>query len=710
MAYAVLDIETSIYESAGRKANPFDDRNYIVSVGIKYQGGKKVLTHIADGNVIPDGDWLAGVDCIIGINLKFDLLYLWVDPVVQSFFKRGGRIYDCQYAQYFISGQQDKWASMNQMSALYGGTQKEDKIKAYWESGVQTIDIPKVELLEYLESDLDNTEIIFRGIIKKAKEFGMVETIRGHMDGLCATIEMEYNGLKVDWEAARKNQHILEKQLEDISKQLETFIPQLPEGCSFNFGSGEHLSALLFGGDIKYTLKEQLHDELTGEPLYARTVTQVACIGPDGKEVLYKSGAKAGQVKMRNVSVPDPNKPKMRLVKKSYTMPGMAKPEPAWALAKDGVYKTDNKVIDKLAKRGVDIAKLLLDYKKYDKDLGTYYERDGKGMLTLVQGDIIHHSLNNVQTETGRLSSSKPNMQNIPRGDTSDVKEMFISRFTNGTMGELDYSQLEVVVQAVLTKDPTLIQHVNGGVDFHCVRLSAKLGEDYESVVHKVKVEEDKWYKSQRTLAKGFSFQRAYGAGKKAIALSTGMSEEEVQKLIDVEDSLYPRVAAYNRWVDATVSKNKVPTTLKGYSGHIRHFGWHPTPTGKRYSFTEYDAPEFLHKSGKYTSFKPTEMKNYSVQGAAGEMVIIVLGKLWRHFVSHNNYGGKALLVNCVHDCVWLDMDSEVVDTVVRDVGNIMESIPDIYKELFNIDIPVKFRVECEVGANMRDLHHKEFK
>jgi DNA polymerase I-like protein with 3'-5' exonuclease and polymerase domains len=710
MAYAVFDIETSIYESFGRKANPFDSRNYIVSVGIKYQNGKSVKTHLSDGNVLPKGDWLAGVDCIVGINLKFDLLYLWDNPVVKAFFKRGGRIYDCQYAEYLVTAQQSKWASMDGMSAKYGGTQKIDKIKEYWKDGVQTIEIPKHELLEYLQYDLDNTEIIFKAIVKKAKQQDMVNTIRAHMDGLCATIEMEYNGLKIDWDAARKNQKVLEDKLVEINNQLNTFIPKdLPEGLEFNFGSGEHLSALLFGGSLKYKVREPVVDEL-GIPQYAMKTTKVPAKDPHGNVVTYKTGKKAGEVKYRNVKSIDYTRPKTKLVEREHRIKGMSRPRKEWALAKDGVYKTDNKVIETLADKGNKLAKILLEYKKYDKDLGTYYERGGNGMLTLVQdGDIIHHSLNNVQTETGRLSSSKPNMQNLPRGNTSDVREMFISRFDGGLMAEIDYSQLEVVVQAFLTRDPQLIDHVNEGVDFHCVRLAAKLGEDYQDVVNKAKgkngFEKDPWYDLQRTLAKGFSFQRAYGAGKKAIAASTGMSEDEVQLLIDAEDALYPRVNAYNRWVANEVKKNKCKTDLRSLEGAVRHYGWHTSPTGKRYGFTEYDAPDFLKRDGTLTSFKPTEMKNYSVQGAAGEIVLTVLGKLWRHFVANENYCGKALLVNTVHDCVWFDMDRDVAETVVSDATRIMTSVPEFYEEIFGIDMPVQFRVDAEVGPNMKDLH-----
>ena len=102
-------------------------------------------------------------------------------------------------------------------------------------------------------------------------------------------------------------------------------------------------------------------------------------------------------------------------------------------------------------------------------------------------------------------------MQNLPRKDKSTVKELFISRFEDGEMGELDYSQLEVIIQGWLTADANLCADIIKGIDFHCKRLAQKLGEGYESVKRKAKDEEHEdfiLYSGMRTGVKGFSFQR----------------------------------------------------------------------------------------------------------------------------------------------------------------------------------------------------------
>ena len=88
--------------------------------------------------------------------------------------------------------------------------------------------------------------------------------------------------------------------------------------------------------------------------------------------------------------------------------------------------------------------------------------------------------LNHTSTVTTRLSSSNPNLQNLPRKDKSKVKRIFRSRAKGGLMLEADYSQLEVVVQGVLSKDKQLCQDLRDRIDFHCKRVGIKHNVSYE--------------------------------------------------------------------------------------------------------------------------------------------------------------------------------------------------------------------------------------
>jgi len=357
---------------------------------------------------------------------------------------------------------------------------------------------------------------------------------------------------------------------------------------------------------------------------------------------------------------------------------------------------------------------------KAKKDLGTYYwyedpkTGERKGMLTLVDDEgYIHHKLNHTSTITSRLSSSDPNMQNIPRGDKSVAKAMFVSRFGDkGRMVEIDYSQLEVVVQGILTKDKQLIADLQAGVDFHCKRLAAKLNEPYEEVVKRAKDEDNErypMYSALRTGIKGFTFQRAYGAGVGAIADSTGMTTEEVEELINVEERLYPGITYFDQMVEQAINSTRRTTKRELFVAGQRFnaaIGEWFSPSGTRYVWTEGEAPAFLHKHGKFVGFSPTERKNWPIQGEGGFVVQAMLGYLFRYLNNNSNFDGKAFIVNTVHDCVWLDLHEDVVDTVVPAAKAILESVPTMYQRAFKIDIPVKFPTDAEIGLNMLDLEN----
>ena len=145
---------------------------------------------------------------------------------------------------------------------------------------------------------------------------------------------------------------------------------------------------------------------------------------------------------------------------------------------------------------------------KYNKDNSI---KSSAGMLTCVGPDgIIHHNLNSTSTITGRLSCTRPNLQNLPRDGTSKVKQMFASRFgADGRIVEVDYTALEVVTLASISDDTALLTNLLNGTDMHCLRLAGTLGESYESVLekcHNKEHPEHKKYKQMRTDIKPRSF------------------------------------------------------------------------------------------------------------------------------------------------------------------------------------------------------------
>lgn len=756
--YQVFDLETENHEVHRRFANPFSDKNWAVARGWKLQGDAKCSWTY---HPKPDKTRLhipKDVTLLVGHNIKFDLLYEWTNPDLIAFLKRGGRIWDTQYVEYLLEGQHPDY-HMNKLEDLavkYGGTKKLDAVKALWEMGVLTSQIDKDMLIDYLvgtedeqrnAGDIGNTERVFLAQLKRVKKMGMGNMILARMDGLLCTTEMEFNGIKVDVQEAKRRMKILNQELSDAEKALEEYIPEMPKGLTFNWASNIHVSCLIFGGTIKYKRQAPYKNE-EGEwvrkmnnevwPLFKNTP-----VPPDKVELrddglyyltnakfptglqqdTFVSGKKKGSGKTKNMKVPGERKVKYQDF--THYLPGYTAPDAKWQGAlTDGagepIYSTAAEVIEELGARDIPFLKTMAKRQSISKDLGTYYlryderKKDYVGMLTCVmpESHIIHHNLNHTSTVTSRLSSANPNLQNIPRGDTSEVKKMFISRFAHGRMLEADYSQLEVVVQGLLTQDENLCRDLRDRIDFHCKRVAAKFNIPYEEALYRCKddsYEDHATWKKHRTGCKEFSFQRAYGAGAPAIAASTGLPLEDVLRLIEVEEEMYPGVSEFNNMVEHEVKRNAVP--FKDAFRGMRTFrrGYWQAPTGTLYSFRSYDPLDWQREKGITDSFMPTEIKNYPTQGTAGEIVQVVLGKLFRHFRENDNYGGRALLNNTVHDCIWVDFDydgdDEFQTQVATDIKRIMESVPEYLNELYGMDVPVPFPVEVEVGDNLYDKH-----
>lgn len=771
--YMVFDLETETNEQYKRKANPFIPENWVVMRGWKIQGEPRgYATYHPKLDRTTRLSIHSDITLLVGFNIKFDLLWEMAqgNKDLRAFFMRGGKIWDCQYAEYLLGGMEQSvhMVALDDIVEKYGGRKKIDEVKLLWQAGVKTSEISENLLADYLlgtseeqrnSGDIGNTEKIFLGQIVQAQKLGMLKMIEDRMAGLACTTEMEFNGLKVDVAEAAKRLKVLSADLEEQTKTLEAY---LPEGLSweFNWNSRTQVSCLIFGGTVKYQVREPYKDEngewvrykaeeawplFKGEPVDPRSCHESEELyykdGLLGKEWqdLFLSGKKKGEGKFRKVPVQ--GELKIKWQDRLYKFPGYTTGNDDWKGAEtdaagDPIYSTSGDIIEELvARTNIPFLKAYDRKNTLTKEIGTYYvtvndKGETKGMLTCVQrfDHMLHHKLNHTSTVTSRLSSNDPNLQNLTRADIdkatgqakSEVKKMFISRFgARGRMVEIDYSQLEVVVQGVLTGDAQLCQDLRDRVDFHCKRVSAKHGITYEDAVQWCKkgvsypALEAAGYDGEieRTKCKVFSFQRAYGAGAAKIALTTGMPIGEVEELIENEDLLYPGVVHFNDMVREKVNLSAEPfAAFCDIQQRYRQFrkGYYVAPTGTRYCFRTFHAPDYMQRRGTDQTFSPTQLKNYPVQGTGGEFVQAVLGRLFYWFAANDNFGGRAFLVNTVHDCVWADVEESAVDIVVPGMIKIMESIPEYYNERYGMNINVPFPVEAELGLNMQDLHHYE--
>lgn len=783
----ILDIETESHEYLGKKASPYCPENYVVMPGwqdFQWDGtpidpAPKMQHFLSrDEAETGPGEWfhLDGVQIIVAHNAMFEMswfLQRYREPFM-AFLRRGGRVLCTQLAEYLLSHQVNQYPSLDETAPLYGGTHKVDGVALLWQQGVLTSAIDPALLAEYLigpEGDIANTSKVFFGQRAKLVAAGMWDMYLERCEALLGYSLCEDAGLFVNREVAERNLAAATAELNEIEAQVQAMLPELPARLEFNWGSRFHLSALVYGGGVKFKdlgpydppqyVKVDVHEWKnvdTGESVHLPLTVEQG--PPEGRweVVRYASGKNKGRPKVFRV---DSAEEKLKQVDAIFEFPGVVQiaklPEAVrlnfdpkngdWCGAQtlgDGtpVYSTAEEVLDVLAKHGLAEAELLARRAALSKDIGTYYRqvvynKDGsvkevKGMLQFLGEDsIIHHSLNATATISGRLSSSKPNLQNLPRSDEDDqgnaksrVKEMFTSRFGDeGVIIEIDYSALEVVTLAAISGDQNLLQKLQDGTDMHCYRLAGAQdnwkGLSYEELR---KANKDKSHPrhhevhNARTNIKPRAFAAQYGATAYGIAYATGCTVEEAQEFLDNEAKLFPESIAFRQVVYNEVLKNGEKhlhrEMLPDGSWGVYYRGWWQAPGGTCYSFRQY--PQW-RDGQKVMDYKPTQIANYWNQGEAGFIMAVSTGRAARYLIANQMFAnaaypdGRAFLVNNVHDANYLDAHKSVAREVALAIKAIMEDAPKYLSAKLGYNIShVPFPAEAEMGPSMFEKERVE--
>lgn len=385
MKELVLDVETTI----SNKGNPFDESNKLCYVGLRSNTMSSV--HPIEYSDQPYGTELRSIqstiddsELLIGFNIKFDLH--WIRRYGITFNTK--RIWDCQLVHFILTGQTASYPSLNGVAAYYDLGSKLDVVSTeYWKNGIDTPDIPEEILVDYLRGDLDLTYQVYLKQLEEVEKASpqLKRLISLHNQDLLVLEEMEYNGLVFDEVKCTE----LGEELTVQIKRLDDILFDYHQTDDFNCNSTEHLSALLYGGTIVLKRRE--------------------AIG------VFKTGTRAGQVKERWVDYP-------------IVFEKIVNPIKGSELAKEGFYSTDEQTLKSLrgSKKAKELVELLLSRATLEKRLSTYYE----GLVKLrkeMKWDEgkLHGQLNQCVARTGRLSSSRPNLQNFD----GEIKQLFRSRY-----------------------------------------------------------------------------------------------------------------------------------------------------------------------------------------------------------------------------------------------------------------------------------------
>ena len=645
-SWIVVDTETSIKCPIGtNKASAFWPDNKIVLAGSRVNGETEIRIRGPGGFGIYDPKQKT---VFIGQNIKFDLHHLRKAATFSlDLGYKGLKIWDTQIAEYVLTNQQSRFASLDDMAKKYGGTIKPNEIKEYWDSGVDTEDIPKAKLESYLKGDVENTDRIAAAQMRAVSLTGQGPLVWSQMDAALAVADIEYNGLYIDQKALSKYRAELEGTLLTLKQALRLFLPTSVRN-HVNLGSTQDLAAVLFGGEIEWVEEVDSH---------------------------YKNG-----------------KPRKQKVKHSQHVAGMMYGNVSWRTP-SGKWSTSEEVLEEICglhgpgtpPGAIDFASTLLRYRFVQKEISTYAE----GLQKLIYPDgMLHANIHTCATHTGRYSSSNPNLQNMPSSAESKIRDCFTSRFGHdGRIVTADFKQLEVVALAFLSRDKQLMADIRDGRDIHF---------ETGKLVFGWKVPGDMTPDSRR-IVKTINFGLIYGGGAKTLSKQAKCELRIAKGCIDAFYSRYPDTATWHAELLREIKANETTLGKKDSRGVPVHTSYLRLCTGRVFEIDE--APIPWDKASLTVSWPVNKIKNYPVQGlATGDIVPLLLGKVWQEFQNSDILRDRALFVNVVHDEIVLDVHSDVIDSAVQVLKTVLESGPEIFERTFGVEFDLPLRVDINVG------------
>lgn len=307
---------------------------------------------------------------------------------------------------------------------------------------------------------------------------------------------------------------------------------------------------------------------------------------------------------------------------------------------KRGYYSTNAKVLSDLA-RDHEIVRLILDWREKSKIKSTYLDTLGP----LRRGDgRVHTTYNQTITATGRLSSSDPNLQNIPtRSELGRTVKTAFSAGEGSVFLAVDYSQIELRLLAHLSGDEHLVRAFNEGEDFHAETGARVFGVPVSEVTPDL-----------RSRAKAVNFGIVYGQQAYGLSQSLHISMAEARDMIDRYYEAYPGVRTFLDNVVARAKQTGYAETMYGRRRHI---------------------PELKAKNPQLRGFGERTAMNHPMQGTAADIIKIAMARVSRRLEEE---GFAAHMILQVHD--ELDFECPVneverLNTMVRDV---MEHVVDL--------------------------------
>ncbi len=323
---------------------------------------------------------------------------------------------------------------------------------------------------------------------------------------------------------------------------------------------------------------------------------------------------------------------------------------------KRGYYSTNAKVLSDLA-RDHEIVRLILDWREKSKIKSTYLDTLGP----LRRGDgRVHTTYNQTITATGRLSSSDPNLQNIPtRSELGRTVKTAFSAGEGSVFLAVDYSQIELRLLAHLSGDEHLVRAFNEGEDFHAETAARVFGVPVSEVTPDL-----------RSRAKAVNFGIVYGQQAYGLSQSLHISMAEARDMIDRYYEAYPGVRTF---LDSVVARAKQTGYAETMYGRRRHI------------------PELKAKNPQLRGFGERTAMNHPMQGTAADIIKIAMARVSRRLEEE---GFAAHMILQVHDELDFECPVDEVECLTTMVRDVMEHV---------VDLRVPLIAEASTGVTWAD-------
>jgi len=324
-------------------------------------------------------------------------------------------------------------------------------------------------------------------------------------------------------------------------------------------------------------------------------------------------------------------------------------------------YSTDVDVLKSLSDDHA-IIDPLIEYRTLSKLKGTYI--DALPKLVHPRTGRVHTSFNQAVTSTGRLSSSDPNLQNIPIRTAlgREIRKAFVAGSDDNVLLDADYSQVELRIMAHLSQDAEMVTAFEEGADVHRRTAARIMG-----------VAPDEVTDDMRARAKTVNFGVMYGMGARGLANQLGIDVKEAKEFIDEYFAKYPGV---RRFIDETIASARREKAVTTLLGRVRQL------------------PDIDGRNGRMRSFSERTAVNTPIQGTAADIIKVAMVHIDAKLRAR---GLGARMILQVHDELVFDVPRGELDEVTELVRTEMEGA---------IPLSVRLKVDMGTGQNWLDAHN----